>query len=65
MKYAEKYGFTPGQVEAIKAHETALGVYDGRFEKDAPADVPEEKPAAQVKQPEVKRGPGRPSKGGM
>lgn len=61
MNYAEKYGFTPEQAQAVIEHEKKLGVYDGRFDKDV--DENENKPTEEAPQT-PKRGPGRPSKGG-
>lgn len=63
MKYAEKYGFTPEQAKAIIEHETKIGVYDGRFERDVEETKPI--PAEEEKKTPEKRGPGRPSKGGL
>lgn len=67
MNYAEKFGFTPAQVAAVKEKEIRDGYYDGRFEMDYIEEKPckpetDDLPAEP--EPEKQSRQKRPHKGG-
>lgn len=60
-KSPEKEAFTPGQLAAVIEHETAIGIYDGRYDDSKPVEeVAGDVVADAVAEPEEKKKGGWP-----